>query len=101
MNTTTPPESATPRVPIQQRLEGHADTVIMTSVRETFGLACPRCDHDDHILIEATEFVRLVPDGTISASDQEWALDSKAHCAKCDYSGIVADFEPPCEEVAS
>jgi hypothetical protein len=65
----------------------------MTTVRETFGLACPKCRDDEHILVAATEFVRLVPDGTISAGDQEWALDSTACCTKCNHSGIVAEFE--------
>lgn len=67
----------------------------MPSVRETFGLACPKCGHDDHILVEATEFVRLLPDGSESVGDQEWALDSSARCTKCDHSGIVANFDVP------
>lgn len=65
----------------------------MSTVREFFGLVCPKCRNDDHILVAASELVRLVPDGTISASDQEWALDSTAHCSSCGYDGIVADFE--------
>lgn len=65
----------------------------MSTVRETFGLACPKCRNDEHILIAATEFVRLVPDGTVSAGDQEWALDSTAHCSSCGHDGIVAEFE--------
>jgi|GEM_PF-3250169 len=65
----------------------------MSTVRETFGLACPKCHDDEHILIAATEFVRLVPDGTVSAGDQEWALDSTAHCSNCGHDGIVAAFE--------
>lgn len=65
----------------------------MNTVRETFGLACPKCRNDEHILIATTELVRLVPDGTISAGDQEWALDSPAQCSNCGHDGIVAEFE--------
>ena len=65
----------------------------MSTVRETFGLACPHCRKDDGIIVLATEFVRLVPDGSVSASDQEWAIDSAARCTHCDHSGIVAEFD--------
>lgn len=71
----------------------------MSTVRETFGLACPGCQRDDGIIVLSTEYVRLVPDGTLSASDQEWALDSATHCVHCGHTGVVADFDPDNEDV--
>ncbi len=71
----------------------------MSTVRETFGLACPTCHRDDGIIVLTTEYVRLVPDGTLSAGDQEWALDSAAHCVHCGETGIVAEFDPDKEDV--
>lgn len=62
------------------------------SVRDTFGLACPHCDRDDGIIVSTSECVRLLPDGTESVSDQEWALDSAVHCRHCGHAGIVAQF---------
>lgn len=65
----------------------------MTSVRETFGLACPKCGQDDRILVMATEYVRLLPDGTESASDQEWCADSPAVCEHCRHAGPIFAFD--------
>lgn len=64
-----------------------------SSVRETTGLVCPGCNRDDYIVVETSEWVKLLPDGhTESVGDQEWALDSAIHCRHCGRSGIVAEF---------
>lgn len=65
----------------------------MNSVRETFGLACPRCGRDDRLLVAVDTLVHLLPDGTESAGDQEWGPFSTCGCTACDYWDTVDSFE--------
>lgn len=65
----------------------------MSSVRETFGLACPKCGSDERILVEVTTFVRLHPDGTESAGDEEWGPDSYCECRNCSHQAQVSAFD--------
>lgn len=67
----------------------------MRSVRETFGLVCPKCGSDDRLLVEVTSFVRLYSDGTESAGDEEWCNTSPCGCTACDHWDIVESFKAP------
>lgn len=61
----------------------------MSTVRETFGLACPKCGRDDHLIVEVTTMVRLYPEGTESVGDEEWGPDSNCACTTCDFRDRV------------
>ena len=66
----------------------------MTTVRETFGLACPRCGCDEDIAISVTVWVDVFPDGTLErlGTTHEWDRTSPCRCMQCTHSGIVGDF---------
>lgn len=64
----------------------------MSTVRETFGLACPICGRDDHLMVEITTMARLHGDGTESVGDEEWAIDSSCGCTACDHWSTVGAF---------
>ena len=64
----------------------------MSTVRETFGLNCPVCGRDEHIVVAVTAIVRLHPDGTESAGDEEWSGESYCACEACHHEAIVCDF---------
>ena len=66
------------------------------SVKEIWGMACPKCDASDQIDICADIWVRLCPDGTDVAAagsgDTEWTDHSGAKCCACGFAGNVSDF---------
>lgn len=65
----------------------------MTSVRETFGLACPKCACDGPLLVRAETCLRLLPYGTEPVGHREWFADSPCTCITCGHSGLVDDFD--------
>lgn len=75
----------------------------MTTVREIFGLACPRCDQDDEIRISACVMVELTPNGSIETGDpfHEWGPDHYCSCGFCGYEATVNEFiTETCDEEA-
>lgn len=74
----------------------------MSTVRETFGLACPRCGSDDSIEIWAYTVVALMPNGSAATNDpfHEWGPDHYCACRACTFEGRVADFTIPHKEGA-
>ena len=72
----------------------HRDTV-----RELFGLACPKCQDDACLSLVLTTWATLRADGTEPFGDHEWDEASPCVCKACDLSGVVADFV--CAEVQS
>jgi hypothetical protein len=64
----------------------------MSTVRETYGLACPNCGRDDWIVVGMGTLVLLLPDGTESAGDEVWGIDSPCGCTACDHWDIVKSF---------
>jgi len=67
------------------------------AMSNTFEMRCPKCGGEDQIDVQAAIWVRLTSDGTDAdaAADtgHDWADDSRAVCAACDYTGRVKDFE--------
>jgi hypothetical protein len=70
----------------------------MTTVKEVWKMACPRCGDDSTIDITASIDVRLCVDGTDAdatrCGDHEWGDDSPVTCG-CGHEGIVNDFTIP------
>jgi len=66
------------------------------SVKEIWGMACPKCGASDKIDICADIWVRLCPDGTDDTAsengDTEWTHHSGAKCCACGFGGNVSDF---------
>jgi hypothetical protein len=64
------------------------------SVRESHEMACPECNADSDVYIDAVIRVRLLPYGEIDRenSDLEWTDTSPALCVKCGHVGEVQDF---------
>lgn len=69
----------------------------MSSVRETYGLQCPKCKIDTalHVDAHATTTVRLLPDGVEDDGDGfggwEWDENDSCHCSECSWQGTVKD----------
>ena len=66
----------------------------MSTVREKFGLACPKCGRDDRLRIWAYAMVAMTPDGSVETNDpfHEWGPDHYCECEACGHQGIVSDF---------
>ena len=66
------------------------------SVKETWGMACPKCGGSEEIDVCAYVWVRLCPDGTDDTAaengDTEWTDHSGAKCRACGFGGNVSDF---------
>ena len=64
------------------------------TVREEWGMACPKCKSDENLRIEVMMTVQLYHDGTqIIDGDHEWGRSSPCRCAECDWEGTVADAQ--------
>lgn len=66
----------------------------MSTVRETYGLVCPKCGSDEDIAISVAIWVDIFPDGTLErlGSTHEWDHASPCRCTQCKHSGIVCHF---------
>lgn len=64
----------------------------MSTVRDAFGLCCPRCGSDKRIMVQLTIWARLLPYGWEHAGDEEWDMDSPCSCTICDHLSTVAAF---------
>lgn len=64
----------------------------MNTVRKTFGLCCPKCGEDDHLMVEITTMARLHYDGTEIVGDDVWGQDSTCGCTDCNTWATVKDF---------
>ena len=63
------------------------------SVRESHEMACPECNADSHVFIDAVIRVRLLPYGEIDRNgDLEWTDTSPALCGKCGHVSEAQDF---------
>ena len=66
------------------------------SVKEIWGMACPKCGDDRRIDIYANIWVHLFVDGTgpheATNRDHHWEPESEAVCNGCDHQGTVATF---------
>ncbi len=68
-----------------------------STVREEWGLACPKCRRDDRLQVELTTMADLTAYGTEPFGDQQWDRRSHMRCDACGHSGKVARFQ--CAEV--
>ncbi|KAB2912714.1 MAG: hypothetical protein F9K29_18310 [Hyphomicrobiaceae bacterium] len=66
----------------------------MSTVRETFGLACPKCGRDEELEVWAFTGVLLTPDGTVEAKDSvhEWSESHHCECRACGFQAQVDAF---------
>jgi len=66
----------------------------MSSTRETYGLACPKCGSDRLIVVRALTWLMLCGDATPQADhcQDEWDDDSQCACGKCGYNDQVARY---------
>jgi hypothetical protein len=65
----------------------------MSTVRDEWGIACPKCKSDEHIEIECSIMVRLTQDGTDDeGGDRIWDETSYTRCDNCSHQGKLARF---------
>lgn len=64
----------------------HAETV-----REQWGMACPACDDDSHLMLTVLASAMLSAGGTEVYGDHEWTDESPCECTVCQWRGTVAD----------
>ena len=67
----------------------------MTTVREIFGIACPKCGSDDDLRVVIRVVAELSADGTKPFGDQEWDDESPCVCNGCEFAGYVGQFAVP------
>lgn len=66
----------------------------MSTVRETFGLACPKCGRDDQISIRCEIWVDVTPDGTERVGDDhDYDERNVCGCLACHYVSTVGRFQ--------
>jgi len=68
------------------------------TVREEWGLECPKCHRDDGLRIECLVVSALSVDGVAPAGDLEWSNGSLCMCNHCEHQDFVLEFRPlsPC-----
>jgi hypothetical protein len=63
-----------------------------------WGFRCPECGRDDAIVVAATVWARLGPDGSdiglFENEAHEWDLRSMARCDACDFQARLVSFTP-------
>ena len=65
----------------------------MSTVREEYEMACPKCGRYEDIKIAVIAFPTLTPDGIdIACGDTEWDDDRLAYC-DCGFSGLAKNFK--------
>jgi hypothetical protein len=64
----------------------------MSTVRELFGLACPKCGSDEPLCVVIKSLATLSPDGTDPFGDHEWDEESPCLCKECDFTGLITQF---------
>jgi len=73
----------------------------MANVNCLEGMRCPKCKHDDEVLVQATIWTSLKDDGTDHYADSirdasvDYDDDSSACCPMCGYFGKLQDWRRP------
>ncbi len=71
----------------------------MATVKEIWGMCCPKCKQDDRIMVQVHMMVQLMPTGTdLDDGDHEWDSESVAECQACGYRSRVWEFTQAAEE---
>ena len=65
---------------------------ITETVRDLFGLACPKCGRDDSLRLVITTWATLSKDGTEPFGDHGWDDTAICRCNDCKFSGVASDF---------
>lgn len=68
------------------------------TVASVWGLRCPHCRSDEHLLITVAAWARLYVDGPQADTALQWYGDSACLCLSCNpeaklAEGTVADFQ--------
>jgi hypothetical protein len=64
----------------------------MSTLRDTFELACPKCGQAEALEVQITAMALLTRDGTEPFGDHEWDDNSLCRCPECDHSGNISAF---------
>lgn len=62
----------------------------MTTVKETWNMACPKCGQDDALKVAVTTWKHLTSHGTEGDGDHEWDSESNMMC-DCGWGGRAGD----------
>lgn len=62
------------------------------SLRDTYGLACPRCGNNERLVIEIVTMADLTADGTEPFGDHAWGDGSCCRCPCCTHHATLAGF---------
>lgn len=62
------------------------------TVRDLFGLACPKCGDDDTLRLVITTWATLSAGGTEPFGDHEWDDGAICRCNGCKFVGVASDF---------
>ena len=66
------------------------------SVREDWGMICPKCKRGSRLQVKIAAWANLDEGGTCVDEDHEWGDDSECHCRHCYWSGTVKDAKAAC-----
>ncbi len=64
----------------------------MTNINCLHGLACPKCGHDECLVIAVSSLASVTDEGTDMFGATEWAETSYCECPECQHHGTVSDF---------
>jgi hypothetical protein len=64
----------------------------MSTVRQTFQLACPKCGSDEHLCVAIETWANLSADGTDPVGDHDWNQYSGCRCTSCEFAGAIENF---------
>jgi hypothetical protein len=62
------------------------------TVRDLFGMACPKCGDDGKLRLVITTWATLSADGTEPFGDHEWDYTADCLCNGCKFAGVASDF---------
>lgn len=63
------------------------------SVKDEYGMKCPKCGRDDELVVTFTGQCKLLSDGSDDIGDHAWGDESRCICNHCDHAATVADFK--------
>lgn len=60
---------------------------------KALNIKCPECGNDAEVMISATSWFRVTPDGSaVNEGAVDWGQENIAYCPSCRHSGEVKDF---------
>ncbi|MGO9172226.1 MAG: hypothetical protein ACLP7P_09705 [Rhodomicrobium sp.] len=64
----------------------------MSTLRQLYGLACPKCGQDEALKIAITCFAYVSDEGSEELGNHEWTDGSACICPDCKHAATVLDF---------